>query len=83
MLDPRLFTFLKKYYPTILYNTYQYQKYSGKIATCGRWCMLVVGLLKVYPNLDLDIINKIILQYKKKTGLSFDEIVASLINFDI
>ena len=83
-LDINLFGFLMKYYKDLIYNTFQYQQYNAKIATCGRYSTLILGLLKIHPDLDVDVIHKIMVNYKKQLKLkTYDEVVSRLVNFDI
>jgi hypothetical protein len=83
-LDMNLYNFLKKHFKDVRYNAFQYQEYNNNVATCGRWCMLVVGLRKIYgDNLTLEKLYDLILHFKKKVGGSFDNIVAKLVNSQI
>jgi len=82
-LDPQLHKFLMTHYPDTIYNTFQYQRYSDNVATCGRWAMFVLGLKRIFKNLNVEMIHKILTNLKKKYKKSYDFIIAHLINFDI
>lgn len=83
-LDTKLNDFLKSLnWPIdIRYNTRQYQKYGETIATCGRYAMFVVALRKIFgDNLTIEIIDKILNDFKKTNKKDFDHIVAGIVNF--
>ncbi|RTL06739.1 hypothetical protein EKK58_04355 [Candidatus Dependentiae bacterium] len=82
-LSKKLYDFLLKYYPNTIYNSVQYQKYSSKVATCGRWCMFVISMLKIFKNLNVDKLNIVLKNMKNKYKMPYDNIISSLINFDI
>ena len=80
-LDAKLFKFLIKHYPKIIYNTFQYQKYSSSIATCGRWSMFVLAMNKLVTDLNVDILHAVLKSFKKQyKNKSYDQIVASFVN---
>lgn len=82
-LDENLFKFLKKHFPKIIFNTFQYQKYSPDVATCGRWTMFVLGMNKLINHLNVDILYRILTALKKRYRKSYDYIITNLVNFNI
>lgn len=82
-LDKNLFNFLAKYYPKTKYNTYQYQKYSSEVATCGRYSIFIVGLNRLIEDLTLETVFDVFSYFKKKMKKNYDYIVSYFVNFDI
>ena len=81
--DKNLFDFLKKHLPTIKYNTIQYQKVANNVNTCGRYSTLIMGLNRIIQNLTPEKIKTIMNNFKKENKMNYDEIVTSLVNFDL
>jgi len=63
----------------IVYNHYKFQKLCNKSATCGRWVILRILMMKNFFY-DLEEFQKFIKKYKKEIGLGADELVAYWIN---
>ena len=60
------------------YNTFDYQGHKGDIATCGRHsCSFVKYMMKNKTNLRK--YKQYMEGLKRKTGMSFDDIVSQLI----
>lgn len=79
-LKPYLTDLLNKSNFEIQYNGYDFQnRNNSKISTCGRHCMLRLLMFLKY-NVNLNNYITIMKQLKKKTKLSYDDIVSDLIN---
>ena len=78
-----LYLFFKRYIPNIKCSTIQYQKERDDINTCGRWCMLQVGLNRIINNFSPEKFKNVFNYFKKLYKKPNDEIVAGLINFDL
>jgi hypothetical protein len=63
----------------VIYNPVQYQSKKSKVATCGAYDTLRAGEL-VKHNTTLDEFTEMLEDVKKATGLSYDEIVANLVD---
>lgn len=63
----------------IVYNKFEFQKWSPNVRTCGRHSIFRAIQLK-YNNLDLCGYCKLMKNLKKQYKLSFDEIVSTFIN---
>jgi hypothetical protein len=76
---PYLSRMFNKAKQKIIYNTYHYQKYDKDINTCGRHCTFRVMCLLNY-GLTLKDYYKYMRQLKKQYKMSYDEMIATLIN---
>jgi hypothetical protein len=63
----------------VIYNPVQYQSKKSNVATCGAYDTLRAGEL-VKHNTTLDEFTEMLEDVKKATGLSYDEIVANLVD---
>ncbi|QIG59400.1 putative cysteine protease [Dishui Lake virophage 8] len=76
---PYLSMLLDKSKFRVIYNPVQYQSKKSKVATCGAYDTLRAGEL-VRHNTTLDEFTEMLEDVKKATGLSYDEIVANLVD---
>jgi len=63
----------------VVYNDVNYQKAGSKVATCGRYCVFRILLLKEY-NLSLEGMHQVLEYFKKNKKLSYDETVSLFID---
>jgi len=61
----------------VVYNPISYQEENEDIKTCGRHCCLRIK--KMLEGKDLDEYNRFMDNYKKSSGMNFDEIVSFFI----
>lgn len=76
---PYLSMLLDKSPFNIVYNKVQYQSKKSGIATCGAYDTLRVGEM-VRHNTNLSEFTSMLEEVKKATGLSYDDIVANLVD---
>ena len=57
-------------------NTFQYQKFSPKITTCGRWVVLFLSLMK-NKDFDLDDFEDFVKDYKKDNRIKNTDLVST------
>jgi hypothetical protein len=77
--EPYLRNLLKKSGYKCYYNTTQYQSKNSDIASCGRHCAFRIKCM-LKGNQNLKDYHNFMNNLKKKTGLSFDDIVSGVIN---
>lgn len=65
---------LKQKYKVIEQNGKRYQQYETNL--CGFWCLLMISLNKIIPNLNLDLIERFL--KKKPSNMSYDEFVGRM-----
>lgn len=76
---PYLSMLLDKSKFRVIYNPVQYQSKKSNVATCGAYDTLRASEL-VKHNTTLDEFTEMLEEVKKATGLSYDEIVANLVD---
>ena len=57
------------------YNKMKLQKMQNRINTCGRWCASVCYFFKQVYNLKQ--FQEYFINWKKETGLSFDQLICA------
>lgn len=57
-------------------NTFQYQKFSPKITTCGRWVVLFLSLM-ANNDFDLDDFEDFVKDYKKDNDIKNTDLVST------
>lgn len=81
---PKLIPLLGKQFRTINSNSIKYQKYGDRSATCGRHCLMNVGLMDLNPNHNFDFLYNTMEHLKKKYRLKdYNEVVSKFIDEDL
>ena len=73
--DKNLLKILSKKYKKLEYNTYPFQQDDTNV--CGRYCLILAGLNKLIPNMNITHFVDFLKKTKPK-GKSYDEYVISL-----